>query len=123
MSSAAGPRGRNAAGALSLRGTAALLEQAAMLVTNDSAPLHLAAAVAIPTVAIFGPTVPAFGFGPRGPDDLVVEVTGLACRPCSSHGPAVCPLGHHRCMQEVPVAQVLAAVSGSRRAAGGQRER
>jgi heptosyltransferase-2 len=34
----------------------------------------------------------------------------LDCRPCSAHGPMICPLGHHRCMQEIGVERVLAAV-------------
>jgi len=84
-----------------------------VLVTNDSAPLHLATAVGTPVVAIFGPTVPGFGFGPRGPRDAIVEHPSLACRPCSAHGPQVCPLGHHRCMRELSVASVLAAVAAA----------
>lgn len=100
----------SAAGALPLRASTALIELAAVLVTNDSAPLHLAGAVGTPVVAIFGPTVPAFGFGPLGSDDRTVEHPGLACRPCSRHGPMVCPLGHHRCMKEISVEQVHAAV-------------
>lgn len=105
-------RSWSAAGELGLRVSAALLEQASVLVTNDSAPLHLAAAVGTPVVAIFGPTVPEMGFGPRGPRDTVVQQAGLSCRPCSSHGPRVCPLGHHRCMVELSVERVAAAVSG-----------
>jgi heptosyltransferase-2 len=84
-----------------------------VLVTNDSAPLHLATAVGTPVVAVFGPTVPAFGFGPRGARDRVVEHPALACRPCSAHGPQVCPLGHHRCMQELSVESVAAAVAAA----------
>jgi len=103
-----------AAGALPLRASAALLARAALLVTNDSAPLHLASAVGTRVVAIFGPTIPGFGFGPRGGADRIVELAGLACRPCSSHGPAVCPLGHHRCMRDLRVEAVMEAVSGER---------
>jgi heptosyltransferase-2 len=110
---AGGGQVRNAAGALGLKASAALIARAAVLVTNDSAPLHLATAVGTPVVAIFGPTVPAFGFGPRGPRDQVVEQAGLACRPCSSHGPQVCPLGHHRCMREVTVDLVLTAIAAA----------
>jgi len=109
---AAAGRGWSAAGELGLRASAALLERAAALVTNDSAPLHLATAVGTPVVAVFGPTVPDFGFGPRRPGDVVVQQAGLACRPCSSHGPRVCPLGHHRCMVEITVERVAAAVTG-----------
>lgn len=97
-------------GRLSLRESAAVIREAAILVTNDSAPLHFAQAVETPTVAIFGPTTPAFGFGPRGPRDVVVGLDGLACRPCSPHGPAACPLGHHRCLQAVSVDDVLRAM-------------
>jgi heptosyltransferase II len=104
-------RVRSAVGALGLRAAAALIARAAVLVTNDSAPLHLATATGTPVVAIFGPTVTQFGFGPRGARDRVVEHPALACRPCSAHGPQVCPLGHHRCMQELTVASVAAAVA------------
>ena len=107
---ASGGRARNAAGELSLRGSAALIARARLLVTNDSAPLHMATASGTPIVAVFGPTVPSFGFGPRGARDRVVEHDHLACRPCSAHGPEVCPLGHHRCMKELGVDLVLEAV-------------
>jgi lipopolysaccharide heptosyltransferase II len=100
----------NAAGRLTLRQSAALIERARVLVTNDSAPLHLAQAVGTPTVAIFGPTVPTFGFGPRGPRDVVVGLEDLVCRPCSAHGPRACPLHHHLCMQALPVEDVLHAI-------------
>jgi lipopolysaccharide heptosyltransferase II len=109
----AASRGRavSAAGALSLRGSAALIERASVLITNDSAPLHLATAVGTPVVALFGPTVPEFGFGPRGHGDLVLGIDDLPCRPCSSHGPQVCPLGHHRCMRDLSVDLVAKAVA------------
>jgi len=108
---AAGGRAVSAAGALGLRVAAALIQRAAVLVTNDSAPLHLATAVGTPIVAIFGPTVAEFGFGPRRIGDLVVGHGDLACRPCSKHGPQVCPLGHHRCMRELSVEAVASAVT------------
>jgi heptosyltransferase-2 len=97
-------------GRLSLRESAAVIQEAVVLVTNDSAPLHFAQAMGTPTVAIFGPTIPAFGFGPRGPRDVVVGVDGLACRPCSPHGPERCPLGHHLCMQTLTVDDILHAI-------------
>lgn len=101
----------SAAGQLSLPGSAALIQRASVLVTNDSAPLHLATAVGTPVVALFGPTVPEFGFGPRGPVDVALGHEGLACRPCSRHGPQTCPLGHHRCMRELSVEIVARAVA------------
>src|SRR5213595_2038991 len=97
-------------GRLSVRQAAEAIRRAVVLVTNDSAPLHFAQAVDTPTVAIFGSTVPSFGFGPRGPRDRVVQVGGLACRPCSAHGPSSCPLGHHLCMKSLSVQDVLQAI-------------
>ncbi len=93
---AAPTRAVSAAGALGLRASASLISRAAVLVTNDSAPLHLATAVGTPIVALFGPTIPAFGFGPRRPGDRTLGLETLPCRPCSKHGPETCPLGHHR---------------------------
>ncbi|HEU4525749.1 MAG TPA: lipopolysaccharide heptosyltransferase II [Gemmatimonadales bacterium] len=108
---AAPARAWSAAGALSLRGSAALIRRARALVTNDSAPLHLATAVGTPVVAIFGPTVTEQGFGPRDRRSLALGHAGLRCRPCSAHGPEVCPLGHHRCMRELPAETVVEAVA------------
>jgi lipopolysaccharide heptosyltransferase II len=100
----------NTCGRLTLRQSAALIGRAALLVTNDSAPLHLATAMGTPVVAVFGPTVPAFGFGPLRAGDVSLGIDGLQCRPCSPHGPPACPLVHHRCMRELTVQAVLAAI-------------
>ncbi|GLC28127.1 glycosyltransferase family 9 protein [Roseisolibacter agri] len=99
---AACPPGRalDVTGRLSLLASTELLRRAALLVTNDSAPQHLASAVGTPTLTIFGPTVPEFGFGPLAPGSRTAGVAGLVCRPCDPHGPARCPLGHWRCMRE-----------------------
>lgn len=113
---AAPGRAVSAAGQLSLRASAAIIQRSALLVTNDSAPLHLATAAGTRVLAIFGPTVPEFGFGPRRADDITLGRDGLACRPCSKHGPPVCPLGHHRCMRDLSVetaAAALAAITSS----------
>jgi heptosyltransferase-2 len=88
-------------GKLSLLASAELIGRAALLVTNDSAPLHLASAMNTPTIAVFGPTVPAFGFGPLAERAETVGVVNLECRPCDRHGPKRCPLGHWRCMREL----------------------
>jgi len=105
-----GRRAVNACGQLTLRQSAALIGKARVLVTNDSAPLHLATAMGTPIVALFGPTVTEFGFGPLRAGDVALGVEGLECRPCSPHGPPACPLRHHRCMRELTVAAVLAAI-------------
>ena len=103
---AAEPSAIDAAGELSLLASAELIGRCGVVVTNDSAPLHLASAMGTPTVAIFGPTVPDFGFGPLAPRASVVGEDTLPCRPCDRHGPQHCPLGHHRCMRDLAPALV-----------------
>jgi heptosyltransferase-2 len=103
---AANGRAVDATGRLSLLASAELIGRASLLVSNDSAPLHLASAMNTPTIAIFGPTVPDFGFGPLADRALVAGHTELACRPCDRHGPQRCPLGHWRCMREITPAAV-----------------
>ncbi len=97
----------DATGRLSLLGSAELIRRARAIVTNDSSPQHLASAVGTPTLTIFGPTVPAFGFGPLAPNSLSAGHKGLACRPCDKHGPQQCPLKHWRCMRELSAASVF----------------
>ena len=91
----------DATGRLTLLASAELIRRTALLVTNDSSPLHLASAMNTPTVAVFGPTVPEFGFGPLATQSAVAGLGALACRPCDRHGPQRCPLGHWRCMREI----------------------
>lgn len=98
------------AGKTTLPEMLALLKRASVLVSNDSAPVHLAALVDCPTVAVFGPTVQAFGFAPRSSRAVVIENAHLSCRPCSPHGTVACPLGTHECMWSVQPEEVLAAV-------------
>jgi lipopolysaccharide heptosyltransferase I len=97
---------RNLAGKTTLLELAELYRQCAVLITNDSGPMHLAAAVGTPVVAIFGPTDPALT-GPYGSGHTVLQA-GLTCVPClrdrCRHTPAL------ECMAQVTVAQVLAAV-------------
>jgi heptosyltransferase II len=90
----------DASGRLTLRASAELLRHCRWLVANDSAPLHLASAMNTPTIALFGPTVPAFGFGPVAEGSLIVE-ENLVCRPCSSHGGMRCPIKTHACLQRI----------------------
>jgi len=102
----------DATGRLSLLASAELIGRAALLVTNDSAPLHLASAMNTPTIAVFGPTVPEFGFGPLAERSVVSGLESLACRPCDRHGPQRCPLGHWRCMREITADGVASLALG-----------
>jgi heptosyltransferase-2 len=71
--------------------------------------MHMATGVGTPVVALFGPTVEAFGFFPYRARATVLE-GDLPCRPCSAMGTARCPLGHHRCLVDLLPDAVAAAV-------------
>ena len=98
----------NGAGTLSLMNSAALLSRCRLLISNDSGLMHMATALRVPVVAIFGPTVQEFGFYPFQARSEVVSEP-LACRPCSTKGSMRCPREHHACMQDISNARVLAA--------------
>jgi heptosyltransferase-2 len=66
---------------LPLRRFMSVLAQCRMLICNDSGPMHIATALNIPVVAVFGPTEPAW-FGPLGQDHQVVIRPEFWCRPC-----------------------------------------
>jgi len=103
---------RNVAGRFGLQGTAALLRRTAALVSGDTGVMHMATAVGTPVVALFGPTVRAFGFFPYTDKARVVELD-LGCRPCSSKGGPQCPLGHHHCLRQIGPDTVYQALSRS----------
>lgn len=98
----------NVAGSLSILESAALIEKLDLLITNDSAPLHIANAVKTDVIAIFGPTVKELGFYPFRERDRVIEIA-LDCRPCGSHGGNKCPLEHHNCMKLITAKMVFNA--------------
>ena len=87
---------------------AALVQRCALLVSNDSGPKHLAVALGVPTVTIFGPTNPV-AWQPRTGPHAAVEAVGLDCLHCNQ---TRCPLPgdrHMRCMRDVSVAMVVGA--------------
>jgi heptosyltransferase-2 len=110
IAQAAPARAVNLCGALSLLETAAALSRCAAACTNDSGLMHLATARSIPVVALFGSTVRELGFFPLGAANTVLEIPGLACRPCTHIGRSRCPEGHFRCMRDIAPATVAAAI-------------
>lgn len=98
-----------AAGKTNLKELSALISRCKLFISNDTAPMHIARAFNIPTVAIFGPTTIDIGFGPYGENFVVVEHQGLKCRPCSLHGPRRCPQKHFACMKKISPSDVIAA--------------
>ena len=107
-------------GRTSLRELAALLGLSDRVICHDSGPMHIAAALDKPLVAIFGPTDPACT-GPYSPDARIVA-TPIECSPCRLR-----TCGHHSCMEQLAVETVLAQVREigagvfGRRAADGPR--
>jgi ADP-heptose:LPS heptosyltransferase len=87
----------------------AIVARGCAALTNDSGILHVAEACGLPVVALFGPTHPRLGFAPLRADSVGVH-TGIPCSPCDLHGPATCPRGHHRCLQDLSVDAVLRAL-------------
>ncbi len=93
----------NLGGQTSLTQAARLYKKALTVVTTDSGPMHLAAAVGTPVVALFGPTDPR-RTGPYGTGHEIVR-TGIDCSPCFSKKCRTC-----QCMKDISPQQVLAAV-------------
>lgn len=90
----------NRCGAYDLASLAALLQKVDLVVSSDSGPMHLAAALGCRQVAIFGSTHPRLGFAPLNPKAEVL-CADLPCQPCTLHGKESCPLGHWDCMTQI----------------------
>lgn len=99
-----------AAGKFGLQGTGALLKRSKVLVSGDTGVMHMATGVGTPVVALFGPTVEAFGFFPYRARAEVLQ-RDLPCRPCSRMGGPACPLGHHDCLRGIAPERTLSAIT------------
>jgi lipopolysaccharide heptosyltransferase II len=95
----------NLVGKTSLDDLVHCLRECAMLVTNDTGTMHLAAALGVPTVSIFGSTEPVLT-GPLGPHHSIIR-HHVACSPCFKRE---CPFGHYDCMTGISPAQVAQVV-------------
>jgi heptosyltransferase-2 len=84
-----------------------LMSLAAAAVSNDSGLMHIAAALGLPLVVVYGPTSP--GFTPPLDPRARVILNAIDCAPCFERE---CPLQHHRCMREISVAAVAAKLDG-----------
>ena len=100
----------NLAGRTSLGELIGVFKRLALFVTNDSGPLHIAAALGVPTVSFFGPETPVL-YGPKGRDSLIFY-KGIYCSPCLSvfnAKTAPCK-GQNICMQSICSDEVLEAI-------------
>jgi ADP-heptose:LPS heptosyltransferase len=90
-----------------VRQAAALMKKCSLFISNDSGPMHMAAAVGVPTVAIFGPTNPVW-VKPWGVKHRIVRL-GLPCSPCFRYSPAPLKCAAHidfACLKDIDVDQV-----------------
>ncbi|MBI5406108.1 MAG: D-glycero-beta-D-manno-heptose 1,7-bisphosphate 7-phosphatase [Nitrospirae bacterium] len=94
-----------AAGKTSLKTLTALLERVDLLVTNDSGPMHIAAALGTPVIALFGPTNPGLT-GPYGKGHIVIRQE-MECSPCLRRP---CLHGRPLCMEAITIEEVMEAV-------------
>ena len=83
-----------------------LIDRLGAVISNDSGPMHVAAALGKPQIALFGATHPRLGFRPLNRDAVVLS-SDLNCQPCSLHGGDKCPRGHFRCLRGVRPATLL----------------
>jgi ADP-heptose:LPS heptosyltransferase len=101
----ASPNVINLCGKLSIHQSALLMQGADKVYSHDTGMMHIAAALRKPIVSIWGNTIPEFGMTPYYPvgfdvrSNVIKEVKGLDCRPCSKIGFEKCPLGHFNCME------------------------
>ncbi|MDM7323063.1 MAG: lipopolysaccharide heptosyltransferase II [Gammaproteobacteria bacterium] len=105
ISSQAGAGVLNLCGQTRLEDAVDLLALAQAAVTNDSGLMHVAAALDVPTIALFGSSSPAHT--PPLSARAKVLYLGLGCSPCFKR---VCPLGHTRCLFEIHPSQVMEAI-------------
>lgn len=100
------------AGELSLDQCALVINNSKAVISHDTGLMHMAAAFKKKIISVWGNTVPEFGMGPLLPDsdavseNLISEVKGLGCRPCSKLGFHGCPRGHFRCMREQDIQEI-----------------
>ncbi len=90
----------NFIGKLTLRQSAELLKMCKILIGNDSAPSHLGSGANIPTITIFGSTVPDFGFSPISEKHKVIR-KDISCQPCTNHGRRRCPVRTLACLKDI----------------------
>jgi len=105
-----GERCQNLAGKLSLKESGALISRSKYVITNDSAPFHIARGVGKKVFVIFGPTDPGmFEYN----ENSIVLYEGIKCSPCSLHGDKKCPKGHFNCMKTLTPEKVYEIVKSS----------
>ena len=81
--------------------SASLMKQSEYVISHDSSMMHIAAALKKKIYVIWGSTHKGFGMYPYQTEYVSLEMANLPCRPCSTQGTNVCPLGHFDCMHKI----------------------
>ena len=102
----------NMCGKLDLQQLATAINKMDVVITNDSGPMHIAAALEKPQIAIFGATHPKLGFAPMNKNAVII-LADLPCQPCSLHGGKVCPKKHFNCMKFITAKKILDSLKDS----------
>ncbi|HTH82730.1 MAG TPA: glycosyltransferase family 9 protein [Mucilaginibacter sp.] len=93
----------NACGITSLDESVFLVSKAVNIIGFDTGLTHIAEAFDKPIVSVWGGTAPELlGVQPYKVKEVVVAEIDLPCRPCSKFGLPACPLGHFKCMYDIP---------------------
>lgn len=100
----------SSAGELSVTGTIFLLKKSLLLISNDSAPVHMGMCADIPVLVLYCSTVPDFGFYPYNYKSSYLSHGDLECKPCGIHGYKECPLIHFECGKKLGPLQVISKI-------------
>ena len=95
------------AGRYSLKEELAIIRELNLMVSMDSANMHLASLYGVPVVSVWGATHPFAGFMGYGQLMGNAVETDLYCRPCSVFGNKPCFRGDHACMEQLPPELIL----------------
>ncbi len=103
-------------GKFNINQSASLVEQAKLVITNDTGLMHVAAAFHKKIISIWGNTVPQLGMYPYLPNEperfSIYQVNNLSCRPCSKIGFKTCPKKHFKCMMNQDIGKIAHEVNG-----------
>lgn len=105
------PNVSNACGLLTLAESTYCIKEAALLISGDSALMHIATALDQNLISVWGSTIPELGMYPYFSKNskaihLLFENKNLACRPCHKHGYEACPKKHFKCMKNLDYKQI-----------------
>lgn len=96
-------------GKFDLKELIAVIALSDVVITNDSGPMHIAAALGKLQIAIFGATHPKLGFKPLNANAHII-VKNLDCQPCTLHGGEQCPLKHFNCMLSIKPDEIISVL-------------